>query len=800
MFKNYLKIALRNLGKYRIYSLINIVGLSIGIACCLLILMHITDELSYDKYHKNAERIYRVTYELDNHGKTTYTAQTPAPLGPALLKEYPEIKDCVRFFRSDVLLNRGEKRFFEALHFADESIFDIFTFPFLKGNADTALEEPNSIVLTEESAEKYFGDDDPINKILTVNSNRDFIVTGVLKKIPRNSHFRFDFLVPIEAYFQIDPGRREDWGYIYYYNYLLVREGFSPGDFEKKLPPFVMKYIGGNFRDLFGENIDQVPSLYKFHLQPLLRIHLHSNLEDEMEPNGNITYVYIFSTIALFILFIACINFMNLSTGRASSRAKEVGIRKVVGARRAELIKQFLGESFLLSFISLLLAVVLVELFLPVFNSLSGKELSVSFFGNGTFLVAFLGIFIAVGILSGSYPAFLLSAFIPVDVLKGRVTAKVSTALVKKGLVVFQFAISIILVVGTVIIHNQMFFVQNKNLGFDKEHLVVVRDQNRRVVLRYESFKNELLKNPNIIATSGSSGLPVNIFSKQTARPMGAGFDEAILMPVIAVNYDFIDTYGLELVSGRKFSKEFKTDSREALIINEATAEKFGWEDPIGQRMDIIGGRKGRIIGVLKNFHISSLHEMIEPLVLYIQSYFCQYYSIRIRSEDIPHTLGFIEKTWRDFAPARPFEYSFLEDDLDQLYRAEMRLGKIFFYFTILAIFIACLGLFGLSSFTAEQRTKEIGIRKVLGASIGNIIFMLSKEFTKWVLVANIIAWPVAYYVMSRWLQIFAYRTSISVWIFILSAALALFIAFFTISFQVVKSAVVNPAESLKYE
>jgi putative ABC transport system permease protein len=800
MFKNYLKIALRNLGKYRIYSLINIVGLSIGIACCLLILMHITDELSYDKYHKNAERIYRVTYELDNHGKTTYTAQTPAPLGPALLKEYPEIKDCVRFFRSDVLLNRGEKRFFEALHFADESIFDIFTFPFLKGNADTALEEPNSIVLTEESAEKYFGDDDPINKILTVNSNRDFIVTGVLKKIPRNSHFRFDFLVPIEAYFQIDPGRREDWGYIYYYNYLLVREGFSPGDFEKKLPPFVMKYIGGNFRDLFGENIDQVPSLYKFHLQPLLRIHLHSNLEDEMEPNGNITYVYIFSTIALFILFIACINFMNLSTGRASSRAKEVGIRKVVGARRAELIKQFLGESFLLSFISLLLAVVLVELFLPVFNSLSGKELSVSFFGNGTFLVAFLGIFIAVGILSGSYPAFLLSAFIPVDVLKGRVTAKVSTALVKKGLVVFQFAISIILVVGTVIIHNQMFFVQNKNLGFDKEHLVVVRDQNRRVVLRYESFKNELLKNPNIIATSGSSGLPVNIFSKQTARPMGAGFDEAILMPVIAVNYDFIDTYGLELVSGRKFSKEFKTDSREALIINEATAEKFGWEDPIGQRMDIIGGRKGRIIGVLKNFHISSLHEMIEPLVLYIQSYFCQYYSIRIRSEDIPHTLGFIEKTWRDFAPARPFEYSFLEDDLDQLYRAEMRLGKIFFYFTILAIFIACLGLFGLSSFTAEQRTKEIGIRKVLGASIGNIIFMLSKEFTKWVLVANIIAWPVAYYVMSRWLQIFAYRTSISVWIFILSAALALFIAFFTISFQVVKAAVVNPAESLKYE
>jgi putative ABC transport system permease protein len=762
--------------------------------------MHITDELTYDKYHKNPERIYRVTYESDHHGKTTYTAQTPAPLGPALLKEYPEIRDYVRVFRFDVLLNRGEKRFFETIHFTDESIFDIFTFPLLQGDTETALKEPNSIVLTEESAEKYFGGEDPIDKILTVNSNRDFIVTGVLKNIPRNSHFSFDFLVPIEAFFQINSGRREDWGYVSYYNYLLVENGFSPADFEKKLPPFVMKYIGGNFRDLFGENIDQVPSMYKFHLQPLLKIHLHSHLEDEMEPNGNITYVYIFSTIALFILFIACINFVNLSTGRASSRAREVGIRKVVGARRGELIKQFLGESFFLSFISFLIALVLVELFLPVFNSLSGKELAISFFGNWTFLVAFLGILIAVGILSGSYPAFLLSAFIPVDVLKGRITAKVSTAPIKKGLVVFQFAISTILVVGTVIIYNQMIFVRNKNLGFDKEHLVIVYDQNRRVVGRYESFKNELLKNPNIIATSASSGLPVNIFSKSTARPMGAEFDEAILLPVIAVNYDFIDTYGLELVSGRKFSRKFETDAKEALIINEAAAEKFGWEDPIGEMMDVIGGRKGRIIGVLKNFHFSSLHESIEPLVLYIQPFFCRYFSIRIRSQDIPHTIAVIEKTWRKFAPARPFEYSFLDDGLDRLYRAEMRLGKIFIYFTILAIFIACLGLYGLSSFTAEQRTKEIGIRKVLGASIGNIIFMLSKEFTKWVIVANFIAWPIAYYAMNRWLQNFAYRISISVWIFILSTALALFIAFFTISFQVVKAAVINPVESLRYE
>lgn len=800
MFKNYFKIALRNLNRYKIYSFINIIGLSIGIACCLLIFMHITDELTYDKYHINAERIYRVTYEMDNRGKTTYTAQTPAPLGPALLKEYPEIKNCVRFFRFDVLLNHGEKSFFETLLFADEGIFDIFTFPLLKGDSKTALKDPNSVVLTEESAKKYFGDEDPIGKILTVNSNRDLKVTGVLENIPRNSHFCFDFLVPIEAYFQINPRRREDWGYVFYYNYVLVQRGFSPADFEKKLSPFVVKYIGGNFKDLFRDNLDQVPSMYKFHLQPLLKIHLHSHLEDEMEPNSNVAYIYIFSTVALFILLLACINFMNISTARSFYRAKEVGIRKVVGARRSELIKQFLGESYFLSFISLLFALVLVELFLPVFNSLSGKELSLSFFGNWTFLAAFIGIFVGAGILSGSYPAFLLSAFIPVEVLKGRATAKVSTALIRKGLVIFQFGISIILVVGTIIIYNQMIFVRNKNLGFDKEHLVIVRDQNRRVVNRYESFKNELLKNPNIIAVSASSGLPVNIFSESTVRPEGAGFDEAVLMPVIAVNYDFIDTYGIKLAAGRNFSKEFKTDSREAFIINEAAALKFGWEDPVGHRLDIIGGRKGRVIGVLKNFHISSLHEEIEPLVLYIQPFFCRYFSVRIRSQDLPHTLALMEETWRGFAPGHPFEYSFLEDDLDRLYRAELRLGKIFLYFTVLAIFIACIGLFGLSSFTAEQRTKEIGIRKVLGASTGNIVFMLSKEFAKWILVANIIAWPIAYYAMSRWLQNFAYRIGISLWIFILSAALALFIALFTISFQAIKAAVINPVESLKYE
>lgn len=800
---NYFKIAFRKIRRQKGYSFINISGLAIGIACSLLIFIHLSDEVSYDNYHKNANRIYRVTYELTDSGKITRTAQTPAPLGPALLKDYPEVKNFVRFFTFDASVTYSQKTFNERLLFADESISEIFTFPFLRGNPDTALKEQNSIVITEEMAEKYFGQENPLGKILTVDTRQDFKVTGILKNIPRNSHFHFDFVIPFITLFtnRIRPIDLEHWGNIFYYTYILGKQGFSPAQLEKKLPEFVKKYIGGNFREFFKDNLDQVPSMYKFHLQPLTQIHLHSRLEDEMEPNSDIAYVYIFSTIALFILVIACINFMNLSTARSSSRAKEVGLRKVVGAHRGELIKQFLGESFILSFISLLLSIGLVELFLPVFNSLSGKELSLRYLGNGTTLMALIGILIFIAILSGSYPSFLLSAFKPVEVLKGRIMKDVAPAsLLRTGLVIFQFTITIILVAGTIIIHNQMIFVQSKNLGFKKDHLIVVSDRTRRVISRFESFKNELLKNPDIIAVSASSGLPINVFGKCTTRPEGADYAEAILIPVMAVDYDFIDTYGIEVVAGRKFRKEFATDGRDAMIINEAAAKKFGWQDPVGKRLDVIANRKGTVVGVVKDFHISSLRETIEPLVFFIQPFFCRYASIRIRSQNVPATLGFIEKTWKKFDPSRPFEYSFLEDDINALYRAEQRLGEIFFYFTTLAIFVACLGLFGLTSFAVEQRTKEIGIRKVLGASVPNIISLLSRESLKWILVANLLAFPVAYYAMSQWLQNFAYRAGISFWIFLLAASLSLGISFLTVSFQVIKAALSNPVDSLRYE
>ncbi len=800
MFRNYIKTSFRNLKAYKIYSLINIAGLAIGMACFLFIFIYVSDEMSYDRFHKKREQIYRVSYEINHQGKTTLTAQTPAPLGPALLKEYPEVKNYVRFSRFEVSVRYQGDTYAEKFLFADESLFDVFTFQLLKGDPRTALKEPDSIVLTEEMAEKYFGREEPMGKILTVNENQDFKVRGILKNIPQNSHFHFDFFVPFGTQFQANKAMMEYWGNIFYYNYLLFDKGFSPTDFEKKLPEFVKKYIGGSFSSLFSDKLDQVPSLYKFHLQPMTKIHLYSHLEDEIEPNSSIASVYIFSTIAFFVLFIACINFMNLSTARSSLRAKEVGMRKVVGAQRKELICQFLGESFFLTFISLLVAIGLAELFMPVFNSLSGKNLSINYLANWTVLAALFGVFAFVGILSGSYPAFLLSAFRPADAFKGKIRSNLSTSFIRKSLVIFQFAISIILIAGTLVIHDQMAFVQTKDLGFDKEHLVIVRDQSRRVIARYESFKNELLKNPGIVAVSASSGLPLNIFGKSTVRSEGAEFNESVLMPVIAVNYDFIDTYGIEVISGRKFSTEFETDRKEAFIINEAARERFGWKEAIGRKLEDIGNRKGAVIGVVKDFHISSLHQKIEPLALYLQPFACRYFSIKIRPQNIPRTLAFIGEAWKRFEPSRSFSYSFLEDDLDRFYRAEQKLGQIFLSFAILTIFIACLGLFGLSSFTAEQRTKEIGIRKVCGASVSSIVFMLSKEFTKWVFLASIIACPFAYFAMNRWLQNFAYRMNLGIGIFFLSTLVALVVALATVSYQAIKAALANPVETLRYE
>ena len=800
MIKNWLKIALRNMRRHKLYSIINLFGLAVGMACFLLIALHIAAELSYDKFHLKAGQIYRVTYEINLLDSTSHTAQTPAPLGPAMIRDYPEVENATRFFiLKDTLVTRKEKRFYENILFGDRNFFDVFTFPLLKGNPDTALVEPNSMVLTETMAEKYFGNEDPLDKVLILNGNRDFRVTGILKDIPRNSHFHFDFLVPFAAGFR-NKKMMGYWGNIFCYNYLLLEEDASPVELENKLPDFAMKYIGGNFKDFFGDKLDQVPSMYIFHLQPIEKIHLYSHLDSEIEPNSSGAYIYIFSAIAFFILLIACINFMNLSTARSSVRAKEIGMRKVIGARRGELIKQFLGESLFLSFLSLILAVVLIKFFLPFFNSLSGKELSLSLVGHGTFFAVLIGTFVFVGILAGSYPAFLLSAFIPVEVLKGKKGSKIPVPLIRTGLVILQFTISIILIVGTIIIHNQMSYLRNKNLGFDKEHLITIADQNRRLWRKYEAFKGELMKDPDILAVSGSSGLPSGIFSKSTIVPENVPSYESALMPIMSVDYDFIKTYGIELVSGRNFAKEFSTDLGGAYIINEAAEERFGWDSPLGKTLTDTGGIKGKVIGVVRNFHFNSLHHGIEPLALFINPKSFRYYTLRIRSQNIPRSIAHLEETWKKFAPNRPFTYAFLDDQINRFYQSEQRLNQIFLYFSVLAIFIACLGLFGLTSFTAEQRTKEIAIRKVMGASVPSLINLVSREFIKWIIAANILAWPLSYFALNRWLQNFAYRTGIGFGIFLLAAILSFVIALLTVSYQSLKAAVSNPVDSLRYE
>ncbi len=808
MFKNYLKITFRNLRKNKIYSLINVSGLAIGIACCILILLYVQYELSYDRYHKNSDRIYRVVEELNFGGKKSHLAITPAPFGPAMATDFEEVVHAVRLLSSKsiggkVLVNYQENIFYEEKWFyADSNVLEIFSFPLVKGNPKTALKEPLSILITEKTAKKYFGDEDPLEKILAVvdkYKKNDFKITGILKNIPQNSHFTFDFLASfstIEKHYNFN---LPNWFNHMYYTYLLLDKGCNPRDLEGKFPDFIGKYTGPA-RDAL-----------KPHLQPLSSIHLHSHLEGEIEPNSDIVYVYVFSAIAFFILLIACINFMNLSTARSAPRAKEVGIRKVLGAYHVQLIKQFLGESILLSFIAFPIAVVLVELLLPAFSALADRELALSFFASWPVLFGLIGMTLLVGVVSGIYPAFFLSAFKPIKVLKGLMRTGGEGLFLRKGLIVFQFAVSITLIISTFIIKDQVHYIRTKNLGFKKEQVVVLPIRDREVRGRYEAMKNEFLQDHRIVNLTASSGLPGRIRHNWVIQAEGVRDSWPLRMEdvprdrprlsawVLMVDHDFLKTLGMELIQGRDFSRGFATDEKEAVILNESAVKRFGWESPLGKNIKT-ENKDGTIIGVVKDFHFQSLRQLIEPVVIYISPNFFEYVSVRISSDNIPSILAFLKGKWKELAPNQPFEYFFLDSDFDSVYRSEERVGKILAGSTALAIFIACLGLFGLASFAAEQRTKEIGIRKVLGASVANIVSMLANEFVRWVLIANIIAWPVSYYAMSRWLQNFAYRTSIEPGAFLLAAFIALGIAILTVSFQSVRAALANPVDSLRYE
>ncbi len=786
MIKNYLKIALRNIRKHKGYSFINIAGLAIGVAACLLLFRWVQDELSFDRYHEKADRIYRVISQYEAEGQTRQLAYTSAPVGPALVNEFPEIEKAIRFGRNGFVVSYQNKRFVEQVYFTDPEIFDVFSFPLIKGNPKNALKEPYSIVISEEMSRKYFGDEDSLGKIITLGERRDYRVTGVFRDLPTNSHFRFHFLGLFSDY----ASRHFDqWGISNYWTYILVSENFSPDEFKEKSPQFVEKYRGKESRYVYKTS---------YPLQPLTRIHLHSNLRGEIGTNSSIGTIYIFSAIAVFILLIACLNYINLSTARYAIRAKEVGLRKVIGATRPQLIKQFLGETFLFSFIALPLSVLLAELFLPLFNSLSGKKLAVHYFDNMFLLPGLALIILFVGFASGIFPAFFISALKPVSALRGMFKASSKGSGLRKTLIVSQFAISIIFLASTFTVLSQLNYMRNKKLGLDKEHVVTLPIYDKDVLGKLETIKNEFLQNPSVLSVSVSDFFPGKATMYQNYRYEGMSESGNPMIRWFVVDHDFIETFGIELVDGRNFSKRFPSDVDHAYILNESAVKEIGWESPVGKELEIMN--KGPVIGVVKDFHFRPLHQKIEPAALYIYPKLFQYISVRISPTDVSRSLDFLKAKWQTLVPGQVFQYSFLDEDFDKLYRAEMRLSQIFTVVTFLAIFIACLGLFGLAAFEALQRTKEMGIRKVLGSSAAGIVLLLSKEFTKWVLLANIIAWPVAYYAMSRWLQNFAYRINIGPLIFIQSAVLAFIVALLTVSYQAMKVSLANPVDTLRYE
>lgn len=791
MLRNYLKIAVRNLLKHKTYSFINLAGLAIGIACCVLMLLFIYEEFSYERFHVNAQRIYRVGNEGQFGTEIWKGARTSHPLAPALRAEFPEVQQAVRFYRlPQPLVQYGDKKFVESRFFyADAAVFAVFTFPLISGDPNTALAQPYSLVLAQEMAEKYFGADDPLGQTLTIAGAGDFQITGVLQNIPANSQLSCDFLASYETLRAQNNPNFADWGAIVTSTYVLLPAQYQAAALEAKFPAFVAKY-----------QTQSQGATQRLFLDPLLDLHLHSSFNSDLGTRGSMATIYLLAVIATFILLIACINFMNLSTARSLRRAREVGVRKVMGAQRLQLARQFLGEAVLLSFGAMLLAIPLVELLLPIFNQLVDKKLALDWSENLAAAGVFAAIGLLVGVISGSYPALALSAFQPAEVLKSQVQTRAAGSRLRQALVIVQFAISIIFIVSTMIVGAQLEFFRNKKLGFNKAQVVALRLQDRALGARYETIKQELQQNANILSVAAASQLPGTGEGQYYYNLEGR--EEAITLSTYFIDAAFIPTLGIELAAGRSFSTNVATDATSAFMINETAARQFGWKEPLGKMINWDNTKKGPVIGVVKDFHTLSLREPIEPLVIQIfpEPIYVNYIVARLAPHDIPSTLAFIKEKWQTFDPQYPFKYSFLDEDFDRLYRAEARLAEIFSYASVLTIFIACLGLLGLASFTAEQRTKEIGVRKVLGASVAQIIVLLSRDFAKLVGVAFVVATPLAYFVMHRWLQNFAYRTNIELQTFLWAGLLALITACLTVSYQAAKAALMNPVESLRYE
>lgn len=820
MLKNFFKVALRNLLKRKTYTLINILGLATGMAVCLLIVLFVQSELNYDQQHKKGKNIYRLVLDRIYPGRTTSYSFIPQSIGAAVKAEFPEVQESVRLFNftgdnGNFFLRIGNKVFEEKrVLAADSNFFRVFSCKILKGDPATALMKPNSVVINETTAKKYFGSADAaINKTFETqdnnNNNNIFQITAICADWPENSHFLFDLLISTTGF-----EFTRELNYINFsaHTYLLLRPGATAKTLEAKFPLIIKKYVAGDIEKRFGESIEQFfkeGNGYHYHLQPLQKIHLISDMEGELRPNGSLKAVYIFSLVAIFILALACINFINLSTARSMERAREVGIRKTFGSERKALIAQFLLESVVISFISILIAFGLIALLLPLFNQLSGKSLTVIYFLQPLNILFILAFAVTIGLIAGLYPAFVLSSFKPILVLKGRFKSQKYGLALRNGLVVFQFAISVILIVSTIMVNQQMRYMLGEKIGFRKDHVIMV-ERTDLLGQQTKAFKTELAKISGVESVSGTSAMPgqQNFFGLSYQE---VGSKEQVTGRGIFVDDSYPKVLGLELKEGRFFSKEFSTDSL-ALILNEKAVNELKLKNPVGTRFKspdpFLNAPDGSsyiytVIGVVKDFHFQSLHQKIAPLFFNYSGKFGEVSAttaLRIKAGNFKDAVAAVENTWKKFVKDRPFHYAFLDQTLARQYLSEQTTQKIFTIFSSLAIFIACIGLLGLAAYTTQQRTREISVRKVLGATVGNIVAMLSKDFLKLVLVAALIAFPIAWWGMHKWLQNFEYKINIGWWVFAIAALAATLVALFTISFQAIRAAIANPVKSLRTE
>jgi len=803
MFRNYVKTAWRNIQRNKLFSFINILGLSIGIATFFVITLYVKNELSYDDFNKNADDIARVIFQANINGGKINESVTMAPVAQTMKNDFPQVLDATRILNDGTPKITYKDKAFKDDHFAyvDPNFFSIFTLPMIEGDAKTALAQPNTVVITETTAKKYFGNEDALGKSIALeNVSQPYKITGVIKDVPDNSHFHFDMFASMEG----RPDAKSDsWMGGSFHTYLLLRPGANLQQMETRFPEMVKKYMGPQIQQAMGLSLDQFitkGNSLGFKLQKLTDIHLHSDTNNEFEPGGNAMYVYIFGGVALFMLIVACINFINLSTAGASKRAKEVGIRKVIGSGRWQLIKQFLSESILLALFAVIVAFVLAQAALPAFNHISEEHLRITL--QPVLILTGLGLI--VGFIAGLYPAFYLSSFRPVSVLKGKVAASHKSFGLRSALVVFQFFISVALIIGTIVVYRQMKFMQNKDLGFDKDHIITI--PNSYVLGKNEKvFEQEMLKYPGIVNATLSNYKPVGPSDYNNALAYPQGNDQLIVDGVdYHVDEQYIPTLGMKMIAGRNFSKDFASDTT-AIILNETAAKALGWNDQTAVGKTVIRQNSDRgtnvpfhVIGVVKNFNFKSLHEAISPLFMSLQPESGLIF--RIKTADVAGLLASMQKEWDKYNSGEAFTYNFMDDLFDKTYSTEAKTGTILNIFSLMIILVAGLGLFGLVTYTAEQRTKEIGIRKVLGASVSQITEMLSKDFLKLVLLASLIAFPVAWWGMNKWLQSFAYRINISWWIFAVAAISALLIALITVSFKAVKAALANPANSLRTE